>query len=61
MMRLNRRVRQVESRLALSTGQAADRQEAMLMIVANPRDRDDPHGFGLRLDERLASDEPDRS
>ena len=61
MMRLDRRMRQVESRLAALAGQAADQQEAIGMICTILRDLDDPYGFGLSLDERLARDGSDRT
>jgi hypothetical protein len=60
MLRLNRRLRRVESRLAVVAGRAADQQEAIRMICSILQDRDDPDGFGLSLDERLAYDEPDQ-
>jgi hypothetical protein len=61
MMRLDRRVRQVESRLAVLTSQAADQREAIRMIGSILQDRDDPYGFGFSLDERFAYDEPDQA
>lgn len=59
MMRLDRRMRQVETRLAALAGQAANQQEAIGMICTILRDLDDPYGFGLSLDERLARDGSD--
>jgi hypothetical protein len=61
MMRLDRRMRQVESRLGALTNQAADQQQAIGMICAILRDLDDPYGFGLSLDDRLACDGADRT
>lgn len=60
MARLDRRMRQVECRLAALAGQAADQQEAIGMICTILRDLDDPYGFGLGLDERLAREGSDR-
>ena len=59
MMRLDRRISQVETRLAALAGQAANQQEAIAMICTILRDLDDPYGFGLSLDERLARDGSD--
>jgi hypothetical protein len=59
MKRLDRRLRQVESRLTALANQAADQQESTRMICAILKDLDDPYGFGLSLDERLARDESD--
>jgi hypothetical protein len=61
MIRLDRRMRQVESRLEALTNRAVDQQEAIGMICAILRDLDDPYGFGLSLDERLACDGADRT
>jgi len=61
MMRLHRRMRQVESRLATLTGQVTDQREAIRMISTILQECDDPYGFGLSLDERLAYDEPERT
>jgi hypothetical protein len=61
MAQLDRRMRQVESRLATLAGQAADQQEAIGMIGTILRDLDDPYGFGSSLDERLAREGADRT
>jgi hypothetical protein len=61
MMRMDRRMREVESRLATLTSRAADQQEAIGMICTILRDLDDPYGFGLSLDERLERDGSDRA
>ncbi len=59
MKRLDRRLRQVELRLTALANQAANQQELTRMICAILKDLDDPYGFGLSLDERLARDESD--
>ena len=61
MAQIDRRMRQVESRLAALAGQAADHQEAIGMISTILRDLDDPYGFGSSLDERLAHEWADRT
>src|SRR5262249_2268265 len=61
MMRLDRRMRRVEARLAALAGQAAKQQEAIGMISTILRDLDDPYGFGSSLDERLAHEWADRA
>ncbi len=59
MTRLDRRIRQVESRLTALADRAADQQEAIGMICTILKDLEDPYGFGLSLDERLARDGSD--
>ena len=56
MMRVEQRMRRIEARLAALTSRAADQQESIGMICTILRDLDDPYGFGLSLDERLARD-----
>jgi phage shock protein A len=61
MTRLDRRMRQVESCLVALTRRMADQQESIRMICATLQDLDDPYGFGLSLDERIACDRSDES
>jgi hypothetical protein len=53
---IDRRISRAESRLAAQGGQASKHEEAIRMICTLLKDLDDPYGFGLSLDERLAYD-----
>ncbi len=53
---LDRRVSQVESRLADLANQASDQGEAFRMMCSVIKNIEDPYGFGVSLDERILGD-----
>lgn len=57
--RMKRRASDVESRLAGLARESSQHEESLRMICAVLKDLDDPYGFGIGLDERLAYDGPD--
>jgi hypothetical protein len=59
--RMRRRTSDVESRLAGLARESSRHEESLRMICAVLKDLDDPYGFGMSLDERLAYDEADRT
>ncbi len=53
MDQLDRRIRQIDSRLSGLATRASDQQEALRMMCSVIQEIDDPYGFGLSLDERI--------
>ncbi len=60
MDRMRRRFSQVESQLAGLSVQTSEHEEALQMMCSVLKELDDPYGFGLSLDERIAYDEKDQ-
>jgi hypothetical protein len=58
---MKRRVSELESQLSRMAGRSSDHEESIRMMCAVLKDLDDPYGFGMSLDERLAYDEADRT
>lgn len=59
--RLTNRLGELESRSERLSRKAGDHEDSLLMICQVLKDLDDPYGFGLSLDERIAEDGPSRS
>jgi hypothetical protein len=53
MDQLDRRIRQIDSRVSGLATRASDQQEALRMMCSVIQEIDDPYGFGLSLDERI--------
>ena len=58
---MKRRVSELESQLSRMAGRSSEHEESIRMMCAVLKDLDDPYGFGMSLDERLAYDEADRT
>ncbi len=59
MDRIDRRMSRAESRVASQKDQSSKHEESIRMICTVLKDLDDPYGFGVSLDERLAYDGDD--
>jgi hypothetical protein len=59
MNRVNRRLGVLQSRMSQVESQSFEHQQSLQMVCAILRDLDDPYGFGLSVDERLAYDAPE--
>jgi hypothetical protein len=58
---MKRRVIELESQLSRMAGRSSEHEESIRMMCAVLKDLDDPYGFGMSLDDRLAYDEADRT
>jgi len=61
MDRMKHRVTEMETRLAGLSERSSKQEGALWMMYQLLNDLDDPYGFGISLDERIAYDEPDRT
>lgn len=59
IIRMKRRASDVEFRLADLARESSRHEESLRMICTILKDLDDPYGFGVSLDERLAYEGPD--
>jgi hypothetical protein len=57
---LDRRLGRLGSRLAALSGEVSGHEGALRVLCDMLRELDDPYGFGLGLDERIAGDASDR-